>query len=113
MREPPCLDPVPILRAPPSLIPIAAGLDELEKPGVGDVVPLDRKSRHRGLARGKFVVPAESQGAAGDTERCAAGGDSDPLRRWDASVRAQRVTRRPAPFFDRQLGPHVTQSLLI
>ena len=39
------LHPLPVLRAPPRRVAVAAGVDELQEPLVGHVVALDRERR--------------------------------------------------------------------
>ena len=82
------LHPVPVLRPPPPRVLVAAGVDELEKPRVRHVVPLDGERRHVGGARGELVVPSERHRFAVDAER----------RRSRAESRS---IRRPAPRLDR------------
>src|SRR5437762_1463001 len=81
-------DPLPTGVAPQGAFPVAAGIDEFEEVLVGYVVPVDGKLRDECGVAAKFIVPTEGGGFRGLAQRCAAGRDSDAMRR---SLRAVKT----------------------
>src|SRR5262249_47337475 len=106
-------DPLPVLRRPPLRVAIAAGVDELEEPRVGHIVPLDRERLDPDRMRWEFVVPPEADGAAIDAERRAAAGDVDPFLTRRRAVRLRTRASRRRLLRVRQAMPHVEQRLLV
>ena len=64
MRDAVVLAPVPAALRPELARSIAAGVDELEEVGVGDVVDVDVEGRHLDAVLGELVVPAEAESRA-------------------------------------------------
>ena len=84
-----CDDPGPVLVAPPFRSAVAAGVDEFQKIGIRDVVPIDRKRLDGCDALRKFVIPAEWDRIAVNAKRGASTRNLDPFARRNSSgVRA-------------------------
>ena len=108
------LYPCPVLRRPPSRVSVAAGLDEFQKAGIGDVMTLDGKRRHLAGTRRELVVPSKRNGGAIDAERHAAARGSRPTRRQvQFRAMAQLIVSRLPLLVERQAMPHVQQRLLM
>ncbi len=104
--------PLPARRGPYIAGPVAAGVDELEKLRVGNVVHVNLERVHVDAVLAKLVVPAEGNRRAVGAKRCRA--------RWDVGGLARRAaaalvaeSRRDAFLLGRQPVPHVEQRLLV
>src|SRR6188474_1566713 len=113
MRNALPLQPCPVRRGPPLRITIAAGLDEFEKPLIGDVVAFDRKRLDTDPMGRKLVVPAERRRRTIDSERGHAVVDVDPFRARRHAVCSWRITVGASLLLMWESMPHVQERFLM